>query len=92
MSTETSAPLQDPGVEAMLDRLAAAELHQSNCMFQLAVMLARIATESCDEAYKEDVAQALLGLIRGKPRGSVVRLFGSPAGAPHQAARQAIQG
>ena len=62
-------------VGASLDFLASAERVQSNCMFQLAVMMARIALEPCSEAYKEDMAQALMGLIRAKPKSNVVRLF-----------------
>ena len=61
-----------------LDRLAASVTVQSNCMFQLALMLARIAVEPCADSYKEDTAQALMGLIRAKPKGNVVRLFGAP--------------
>ncbi len=61
--------------EALLDRLASVSSVQSNCMFQLALMLARIAIEPCAEAYKDETAQALMGLIRLKPKSNVVRLF-----------------
>ena len=64
-------------VSALLDCLAAAEGVESNCMFQLAVMLARIAIEPGAQIYKEEVAQALLGIIRNKPKSNVVRLFGT---------------
>ena len=61
----------------MLDRLGAREDVQSNCMFQLALMLARIAVEPGAEAYKDEAAQKMLGLIRDKPKTNVVRLFGA---------------
>ena len=48
-------------------------------MFQLALMLARIAIEPGAESYKDETAQAMLGLIRDKPRSNVVRLFGAGA-------------
>ena len=71
---------------AVLDRLAAKEEVQPNCMFQLAVMVARIAVEPCAETYKEKTAQALMGLIRSKPKSNVVKLFAnrpkSEAAAP----------
>lgn len=62
-------------ISASLDQIAAFGAVQSNCMFQLALMLARIAVESCAESYKEETAQALMGLIRVKPKNNVVRLF-----------------
>ena len=40
-------------LEMMLDELIGAEQQQSNCMFQLALMLARIALEPVSEGYKE---------------------------------------
>lgn len=72
---------QDGDTATLLDRLAAAENTQSNCMFHLAIMLARIALEPCAEAYKGTASQALLGIIRDKPRSNVVRLFGGPTAA-----------
>ena len=69
-----SHPAAD-GVSELLDRLAAAEPVQSNCMFQLAIMLARVAAEPCPDSYKEEAAQAMLQLIRQKPKSNVVRLF-----------------
>ncbi len=48
-------------------------------MFQLAIMLARIALEPASELYKEDTAQSLLALIRSKPKSNVVPLFGAGA-------------
>ena len=62
-------------LEIMLDDLLASEQEQSNCMFQLSLMLARIALEPVSENYKDDMAQALLGLIRSKPKSSVVQMF-----------------
>lgn len=73
MSATTNQP--DTETEALLDRLASASSVQSNCMFQLALMLARIAIEPCPEAYKDEAAQAMMGLIRAKPKSNVVRLF-----------------
>ena len=64
-------------VGLLLDQLTAVEAVESNCMFQLALMLARIAVEPCAEAYKEEAAQALMGLVRAKPKSNVVRLFSS---------------
>ena len=63
-------------MEIMLDDLTASEQQQSNCMFQLSLMLARIALERVSEDYKDQMAQALLGLIRSKPKSSIVQLFG----------------
>ena len=78
-------------VAVLLDRLAAAQPVQSNCMFQLALMVARIATEPCSEAFKEETAQALMGLIRAKPKSNVVRMLGgSRQPGKAGAARQAI--
>ena len=66
-------------IEGVLDQLASAEPVQSNCMFQLALMLARIAVEPGAEAYKDETAQKMLGLIRDTPKSNVVRLFGGGA-------------
>ena len=74
MSTLEERAVTDD-ILAALDQLAAAEEVQPNCMFQLAVMLARVAVEPCQETYKEETAQALMGLIRAKPKSNVVRLF-----------------
>lgn len=63
-------------VEATLDTLAGNDATQSNCMFQLALMLARIAVEPVSEGFKDDTAQALLALIRAKPKSNVLRMFG----------------
>ena len=62
-------------VEIMLDDLQATEQQQSNCMFQLSLMMARIAIEPVSEDYKNQMAQALLELLKRKPKSSVVRLF-----------------
>ena len=65
------------GVSDLLDDLGVREDVQSNCMFQLALMLARIAVESGAGAYKDETAEKMLGLIREKPKTNVVRLFGA---------------
>ena len=64
-------------LEIILDDLVASEQQQSNCMFQLSLILARIALEPVSESYKDDMAQALLGLVRTKPKSSVVQMFGA---------------
>ena len=74
-----------------LDRLAASAAMQSNCMFQLALMVARIAAEPCAESYKAEAAQSLMDLIRAKPKGNVVRLFGAPPAALSDAASSVVQ-
>lgn len=73
-------------VAALLDRLGMIETVESNCMFQLALMIARISVEPCSDSYKDDVAQTLMGLIRAKPKSNVVRLFGSQS--PHDRGRE----
>ena len=78
MTTNASTALVTD-VETILDTLTANDATQSNCMFQLALMLARIAVEPGAEAYKDETAQAMLGLIRDKPKSNVVRLFGAGA-------------
>ena len=64
-------------VEIMLEDLRASEQQQSNCMFKLSLMLARIALEPVSESYKDDMVQALLKLVRTKPKSSVVQMFGA---------------
>ncbi|HEX4765930.1 MAG TPA: hypothetical protein VH414_06595 [Lichenihabitans sp.] len=63
----------------LLTDLLGHEEVQSNCMFQLSVMLASIALQPCSPAYKEATSQALLNLIRQKPRSNVINLFGPVA-------------
>ena len=66
-----------------LDDLAADEVLQSNCMFQLSLILARIALEPFADSYKEAAEQAILGVIRNKPKNNVVHLFDpTPARRP----------
>ena len=77
MSSSANPPLQETDLIAMLDELVAAEDVQANCMFQLAIMLARISIEPAPENYKDEAAQSLLGLIRSKPKCNVVPLFGA---------------
>ena len=91
MSSTPQQPHADPEVAALLERLAAVESVQSNCMFQLAVIVARIAAEPCAESYKDETAQTLLALIRGKPKSNVVRLFGAAAGSDRPELRQSAQ-
>lgn len=62
-------------VAELLDRPARSEAVQSNGMFQLALMLARVAAEPCPELYRQATAHALPGLIRAKPKTDVLRLF-----------------
>lgn len=82
MSRTTPQPEME--IREALDRLAASAATQSNCMFQLALMLARIAVEPCAESYKEDSAQAMMGIIRAKPKSNIVRLFGHAQAAAAQ--------
>ena len=74
----------------MLDELVASEDVQANCMFQLAIMLARISLEPAPEIYKDDTAQSLLGLIRSKPKSNVVPLFGCGAPGDRPLVRQTL--
>ena len=92
MSSTACQPPGDADVGILLDQLAAAEAMQSNCMFQLALMLARIAVEPCAESYKDETAQAMMGLIRAKPKSNVVRLFGTVPPAERSPARQTVAG
>lgn len=87
MSPTTDLP--ETGIGDALDRLAASADMQSNCLFQLALMLARIAAEPCAESYKAEAAQAVMDLIRAKPKDNVVRLFGAPQASPTEEAPRA---
>jgi hypothetical protein len=75
MSTSSNRAQLDAGILRLLDELVACDSVQSNCMFQLSLMLARVALEPCSDAYKEETAQALLGLIRNKPKSNVVSMI-----------------
>ena len=79
-------------IAASIDRLAACDAVQSNCMFQLALMMARIAIEPSSEAYEGEAAQALMGLIRAKPKSNVVRLCGTRSGAAAAPAAMRVGG
>ncbi len=57
-------------LENMIDDLQATEREQSNCMFQLALMVARLAISPVSEAYKDEAAQVMLGLVRAKRKRS----------------------
>ena len=88
MSSTLNPPLPESELIATLDDLVATDEVQANCMFQLAIILARIALEPASEIYKEDTAQSLLALIRSKPKSNVVpalrprRFGGTTLGAP----------
>ncbi len=64
------------GINIGLDDLASYEAVQSNRVFHFALTLARIAVEPCAESYKVEAAHAMLDLIRSKPKGNVLSLFG----------------
>ncbi len=72
----------------LLTDLLGHEEVRSNCMFQLSVMLASISLQPCSMAYKEATAQALLNLIRQKPRSNVISLFGSVASLARESATE----
>ncbi len=55
-------------LDIMLDDLLGSDHQQSNCMFQLALMLARIALSPVSEDFKDQAAHALLDLVRTKRR------------------------
>ena len=59
-------------LENMIDDLQASEREQSNCMFQLALIAARLALSPISEAYKDEAAQTLLELVRAKRKSSPV--------------------
>ncbi len=70
----STATLAD--VEATLDTLAANDATQSNCMFQLALMLARICRRAgFRRRSKTRRRKRLLALIRAKPKSNVLRMF-----------------
>ena len=74
-------------LEVMIEDLLASEHQQSNCMFQLSLMLARMALEPGSENFKDEMAQTLLGLIRAKPKSNVVKIFGHARAAAPEPAR-----
>ena len=90
MSPTLNPPLPESEIIAALDALVAGDEVQANCMFQLAIILARIALEPASELYKEDTAQSLLALIRSKPKSNVVPLFGPGASADRPLIRQTL--
>ena len=55
-------------LELILDELIEDEQEQSNCMFQLSLMLARIALTPGLEDFKERVAHILIRLIAAKSK------------------------
>ncbi len=56
-------------------------------MFQLSLMIARMALEPGSENFKDDMAQAMLGLIRAKPKSNVVKIFGATRATAVEAPR-----
>ena len=90
MSPTLNLPVSESDLVALLDDLVAGDEVQANCMFQLAIMLARIALEPASESYKDDTAQSLLALIRSKPKSNVVPLFGPGAPADRPFVRQTL--
>lgn len=59
-------------LENMIDDLQASEHQQSNCMLQLALMVARLALSSTCEEYNDHASQTMLELVRAKRRDSPV--------------------
>ncbi len=53
-------------LESMIEGLEACEQHQSNCLFQLSLMTARLALSPLSEGNKDQASQALLEFIRGE--------------------------
>ena len=62
-------------LENMIDDLQASEQEQSNCMFQLSLMVARLALSPLSEIYKDEVSQALLEFVRAKRKSAPVVTF-----------------
>ena len=79
-------------LEISIDDLLASEQHQSNCMFQLSLMVARMALEPGSESFKDDMAQAMLELIRSKPKSNVVKIFGHTRAIEAEAPRLFLLG
>ena len=59
-------------LEDMIDDLQASDQQQGNCMFQLSLMVARLALSPVSEVYKDEVSQALLELVRAKRKSAPV--------------------
>ena len=90
MSFSINESSQETDLIAILEELVASDDVQANCMFQLAIMMARISLEPAPESYKEESAQSLLALIRSKPKSNVVSLFGFGAPAERPLVRQTL--
>ncbi len=69
-------------LENMIDDLQGSEQQQSNCMFQLALMAARIAISTVSEEFKDQAAQTMLELVRAKRKSAPVVTH--PRFAPEQ--------
>ena len=59
-------------LESMIDDLQASEQQQANCMFQLSLMVAKLALSPVSEGYKDEASQTLLELVRAKRKGAPV--------------------
>lgn len=79
MELRITKPARHDGVGPVLDAAADHADARNNCMFQLCLMLARVAVGEVDEAYKQMAAQRLLAILRDKPANNVVSLFPKPA-------------
>lgn len=69
-------------LENMIDDLQASEQQQGNCMFQLSLMVARLALSPVTEGYKDQASQILLELVREKRKSAPVVTH--PRFAPEQ--------
>ena len=59
-------------LEAMIDDLQASEQHQSNCMLQHALTVARLALAPMSEDVRDQASQTMLELIRAKRKSHPV--------------------
>ena len=59
-------------LEKMIEELEVSEQHQSNCMLQLSLMVARLALSQISEDFKDDASQTMLELIRAKRKSAPV--------------------
>ena len=59
-------------LENMIDDLQASDQQQGNCMFQLSLMVARLALSPVSEGYKDEASQTLLELVREKRKSAPV--------------------
>ncbi len=59
-------------LENIIDDLQASEQQQGNCMFQLSLMVARLALSPVSEEYKDQASQTLIELVREKRKSAPV--------------------